>query len=156
MIVRVVPLVLVTALAPACFLFKPSAAAPSTAPDGSSGEPAPASTAWGAEPAEATAASPSSTAAPETAAAPTPPGPVSVTLRNTCKQNVKVFFGDKPKFGSGRYSSMSSNSSTSATFQPGDMFWIVDDGENGISSVTVQSGMRQIEILDGCTALRAG
>jgi len=77
-----------------------------------------------------------------------------VTLRNSCKQTVKVFFGDKPKFGSGRYSSMSSNSLTSATFQPGDMLWIVDDGQNGLSAVTVAEGMREIEILEGCTGMR--
>jgi hypothetical protein len=153
MIARLVALALFTALAPACFLFQPSTAAPTTAPDGSApaGAAAPSSS---GEPAERTigGGGPETAAAP--ASAPTPAGPVSVTLRNTCKQNVKVFFGDKPKFGSGRYSSMSSNSSTSATFQPGDMFWIVDDGQNGLSSVTVASGMREIEIVDGCTGMR--
>lgn len=100
--------------------------------------------------AEARAASSSSGASSAGASS----GPVSVTLRNRCRETVKVFFGDKPKFGSGRYSSMSSNSSTSHSFQPGDMFWIVDDGQNPISSVTVSPGMREIEILDSCTGMR--
>ena len=40
-----------------------------------------------------------------------PAGPVSVTIRSACSKTVKVFYGDKPKFGSGTYSSISSNSS---------------------------------------------
>lgn len=153
MIARLVALALVAALAPACFLFQPSTAAPTTAPDGSTSAGTVAPGASG-EPAERTIGGGAPETASAPASAPTPAGPVSVTLRNSCKQNVKVFFGDKPKFGSGRYSSMSSNSSTSATFQPGDMFWIVDESENGISSVTVAEGMREIEIVDGCTGMR--
>lgn len=133
-----------------CFLFKP-ASPQTTAPE--AGAPS------GAAPSGGDAFAPqpelgAPSSAPASSASAPPPGPVSVTLRNTCKSTVKVFFGDKPKFGSGRYSSMSSNSSTSATFQPGDMFWIVDESENGLSSVTVAEGMREIEILDGCTGMR--
>lgn len=90
---------------------------------------------------------------PPAEAAPAPPKPVSVTLRNTCGETVKVFYGDKPKFGSGTYSSMSSNSSTSHSFMPGDMFWIVDDGQNGVSNVTIAEGTRTVEIQDGCTSM---
>lgn len=89
------------------------------------------------------------------AAAPEPPRPVSVTLRNTCSETVKIFFGDKPKFGSGTYSSLSSNSSTSHSFMPGDMFWIVDESQNGVSSVTIADNTRTVEVGSGCASLNA-
>jgi len=83
-----------------------------------------------------------------------PPRPVSVTIRNGCGETVKLFFGDKPKFGSGRYSSIGGNTSTSHSFMPGDMLWIVDDSQEGLSSVTVSQGARTIEVADGCAGLR--
>ncbi len=131
-----------------CFLFNgtPSTTAPTAAETGNGTEP---TTSAAGEPAVA-AGSPS--AAEPVAAA--PQGPVSVTLRNSCKQTVKVFFGDKPKFGSGTYSSLSSNSVTSHTFAVGDMMWIVDDAENGLSSTSVSANTREIEVLDGCSGLR--
>lgn len=81
------------------------------------------------------------------------PSSVSVTLRNTCSSTVQVFFGDKPKFGSGKYSSLSSNSSTGMSFRPGDMIWIVDDSQNGLASATVSASTRTIEVTSGCTGL---
>jgi hypothetical protein len=84
-----------------------------------------------------------------------PAGPtiVSITLRNTCGQTVDLFFGDKPKFGSGTYSNMSSNSSTSKSMQPGEMIWIVDKSQNGLSSVTIAAGMGTVEITGDCTSI---
>ena len=113
----------------------------------SSGEPA--------APSTSSADAPTPGPAPTTTAAPEPPKPVSVKLRNGCSETVKVFFGDKPKFGSGTYSSLSSNSSTNHSFMPGDMFWIVDEGQNGLSSVTVAENTREIEVRSGCTSLSA-
>jgi hypothetical protein len=86
--------------------------------------------------------------------APASPSVVSVTIRSSCSQTVRVFYGEKPKWGSGTYSTISSNSSTSHSFRPGDMFWIVDDSENGLSSTSVGVGTRQIEILPSCTGFR--
>lgn len=123
------------------------------APAGSASSGAPSSAPTNAEPSGFSSA-PAPEAAPANAA-PEPPKPVSVTLRNTCSETVKVFFGDKPKFGSGRYSSLSSNSSTSHSFMPGDMFWIVDDGQNGVSSVTIGESTRTVEVQSGCTGLSA-
>jgi hypothetical protein len=110
----------------------------------------------------ATAGAPGSTSATNTptagseaksaAKAPSEPTTVSVTLRNSCSKTVKVFFGDKPKFGSGRYSSLSSNSRTNQTFKPGDQLWIVDDGQNGVESVKVEAGMKEIEVASSCDA----
>jgi hypothetical protein len=84
-----------------------------------------------------------------------PAGPVSVTIRSACSQTVKVFFGDKPKYGSGTYSSISSNSVQSHSFQPGDMMWIVDESENGLGSTSVSAGTRELEIGSGCTSIMA-
>ncbi len=93
---------------------------------------------------------------PAATSTPAPARPVSVTLRNTCGETVKIFFGDKPKFGSGTYSSLSGNASTSHSFMPGDMFWIVDESQNGVSSFTVADGTRKIEVDSGCASLRGG
>lgn len=84
--------------------------------------------------------------------APPPSGPVHVTIRSQCPDTVKVFYGDKPKFGSGTLSSISSNSVNSHTFQPGDMFWIVDGSENGITSTTVDERTDTIEINRDCAS----
>ncbi len=90
-------------------------------------------------------------AAPPSSGPPAPSGPVSVTLRNSCRETVPLFFGDNPGFGSGTYSSLSSNTVTSRSFSEGDMIWIVDDSRRGISSVTVSRGSRTIEITSACT-----
>lgn len=81
------------------------------------------------------------------------PSSVSVTIRNSCGKTVKVFFGNKPKFGSGTYSTASSNSVQSHSFRPGDLFWIVDQSENGLASVEVKDTTREIEIRGGCSEL---
>jgi len=110
-------------------------------------------------PAASSTESPTPENAPEAAeqnesAAPSTPSTVSVTLRNGCSDTVKVFFGDKPKFGSGRYSSLSGNSRSNHTFEPGDQLWIVDDSQNGIESVTIEEGMREVEVTSSCDAFR--
>jgi hypothetical protein len=104
------------------------------------------------EPMPASYASGSSAAS---SAAPAPQGPVSVTIRSACPKTVKVFYGDKPKFGSGTYSSISSNSVQSHSFRQGDMFWIVDDSENGLGSTSIGPGTRELEISASCTSINA-
>lgn len=95
------------------------------------------------------AASSANNAAPVQAA----PVVVSVTLRNTCSNTVRVFYGDKPKFGSGTTSSLSGNSSTSRQMKPGEMVWIVDESDNGLASATVSASTRTIEVTSSCTGL---
>ncbi|MBI1946275.1 MAG: hypothetical protein HYS27_11290 [Deltaproteobacteria bacterium] len=80
-------------------------------------------------------------------------GPVSVQIRCTCSKTVPVFYGDKPKYGSGTRSSCSSNSVSSKSFGVGDMMWLIDESENGLGSVTVSSSTRTIEV--GCTSISA-
>lgn len=102
--------------------------------------------------------SPSPSPAPAAApapAAPAAPTVVSVRLRNTCPETVKLFFGDKPKFGSGTYSSLGSNTSTSKSMRPGDMIWLVDDSQNGLSSVSIGNRSMTVEVTSSCTGFTA-
>ena len=98
----------------------------------------------------------SSSSSPSSPSDPGPSGPVivSVSLKNDCSETVKLFFGDKPKFGSGRYSSIGSNTRTSQQMQEGDMVWIVDDGQNGIASHTVTSASRDLRIGSDCRSFQ--
>jgi hypothetical protein len=80
---------------------------------------------------------------------------VSFTLRNKCGQTVKLFFGDKPKFGSGTSSTLNSNTSRNESMSAGDMIWIVDDSGNGVSSFTASPGVRDVEIGPGCSGFSA-
>lgn len=91
------------------------------------------------------------------AAAPAAPQVVSVTLHNDCDHTVKLFLGDKPKFGSGTNTSLGSNTTTSYQMKPGDMIWITDDSENGLSSTSIGGGSSQrINITSSCTGFGPG
>src|SRR3954463_7117352 len=96
---------------------------------------------------------PGTPASASSSSEPAAPSSVSVTIRSSCSQTVKVFFGDKPKFGSGTYSSISSNSVQSHTFRPGDQLWIVDESENGLGSTSVSANTRELEIGSSCTSI---
>ncbi len=87
--------------------------------------------------------------------APATSGPVSVTIRSECPSTVKVFYGNKPKFGSGTTSSISSNSVNSHSFRAGDMMWVVDEHDNGMGNVSVSPGTREIRIGRDCRSVSA-
>jgi len=76
-----------------------------------------------------------------------------VTIRSSCSSTVRVFYGSKPKYGSGTTSSISSNSVNSHTFQPGDMMWTVDASDNGLGSVTVSGSVHEIQIESDCRSI---
>ena len=78
---------------------------------------------------------------------------VSVTIRSSCGSTVPVFYGDKPKYGSGTTSSVSSNSVSSHTFRVGDMMWVVDESGNGLGSATISESTRTLEISSSCTSI---
>ena len=86
---------------------------------------------------------------------PSGPKTVSVSIKNECRQTVKLFYGKKPKFGSGTYSSLGSNTRTSKSMREGDMIWLVDDGQNGLGAVSVSSATRNVEILRSCNGIVA-
>ncbi len=114
-----------------------ASSSPATSSGGASSEPAP----------------PPST----NASAPAAPQVVSVTLHNDCEHTVKLFLGDKPKFGSGTNTSLGSNTTTSYQMKPGDMIWITDDSENGLSSTSIGGGSSQrITITSACTGFGPG
>ncbi|MCB9760221.1 MAG: hypothetical protein H6739_10335 [Alphaproteobacteria bacterium] len=97
-----------------------------------------------------TTSSPSSSSSSSSSSTSSTPSTVSVRLKNGCSETVRLFFGDKPKYGSGRYTTLGANNITSESMRPGDMIWIVDSSDNGISSVTVGPGASDVEITSGC------
>ncbi|HEY1558047.1 MAG TPA: hypothetical protein VGF94_24625 [Kofleriaceae bacterium] len=103
------------------------------------------------------AASSSDPSGPPPATAPAGPQVVSVELHNDCANTVKLFLGEKPKFGSGTNTSLGSNTTTSYQMKPGDMIWIIDDGENGVSSTTIggNSGSLRLRITSGCNGFES-
>ena len=104
-----------------------------------------------------TPASSESGGPPPTSNAPSAPQVVSVTLHNDCSNTVKLFLGEKPKFGSGTNTSLGSNTTTSYQMKPGDMIWITDDSENGLSSTSIGGGSSQsIRIMPSCTGFGPG
>lgn len=94
----------------------------------------------------------------QNASAPAGPVVVSVELHNDCDHTVKLFLGEKPGFGSGTQTSLGSNTTTSYQMKPGDMIWITDDSENGLSSTSIGGGggMQRIKIMSSCTGFGPG
>jgi hypothetical protein len=82
------------------------------------------------------------------------PKTVSVTIRSACSKTVPVFYGDKPKFGSGTRSTVSSNSVSNKTFEPGDMMWVTDDKEEGLASAKIEEGTKELEIGSDCRSIK--
>ncbi|MBF5067094.1 hypothetical protein G6O45_28215, partial [Salmonella enterica subsp. enterica serovar Istanbul] len=74
-----------------------------------------------------------------------------------CPKTTPVFYGDKPKFGSGTKSSIGSNTTTTATRKSDGTLtiWIIDEQENGISSVHVEASTRRVEIDRTCRQITA-
>ena len=74
----------------------------------------------------------------------------SLSLKNNCKKTVKLFLGNKPKFGSGTSTSISANTISSYSGREGDLIWIVDERDNGLSSLSPR-GSQRIQITEGCS-----
>ncbi len=75
----------------------------------------------------------------------------SLSLKNECKETVRLFYGQKPKFGSGTYSSIGANTLQSKSGSVGDMIWIVDKSDNGISSYMPRAGSQNVVITPSCS-----
>jgi hypothetical protein len=97
------------------------------------------------------------TAAPAPAAARAPATPTTVEVHNDCGRTVNVFYGDKPKFGSGTKSAIGANTTTSASRKPDGTLevWIITDNEDPIASATVTATTRRVTIDRSCNALVA-
>jgi hypothetical protein len=75
----------------------------------------------------------------------------SLSLKNNCSRTVRLFIGDKPKYGSGRYTTVSANSISSYSGFAPQTFWIVDDRDNGLSSWVAGPGSHNMQITSSCT-----
>ena len=83
--------------------------------------------------------------------------PTTVEIHSDCSKTVPVFYGEKPKFGSGTKSSVSSNS-TSSQGRNSDgtlTVWIIDEQENGVASVRVTPTTKRVEIDSSCKRISA-
>ena len=78
----------------------------------------------------------------------TSPTPISVSfsLTNTSAENVRIFIGDTPKYGSGTTGNVSGNSVERRTAKVGDQICIVDASDNPISCTTVSQSMGDVVI----------
>jgi hypothetical protein len=85
-----------------------------------------------------------------------PGGPTgfSLSLKNNCSKTVNLFLGRDPKFGSGTRTSLGSNTISSYSGGPGDMIWLVDEHDNGISSIS-PTGNQTMQILPSCSGFGA-
>ncbi len=81
------------------------------------------------------------------------PERVSFTLRSSCSKTVSVFFGQTPKYGSGRTTPVGGNSVQNESLNAGDMLWLVDGSGNGLSSVSISTSTHEVEIGSSCTSL---
>jgi hypothetical protein len=94
---------------------------------------------------------------PGTAPTSSAPIPTTIELHSDCSRTLPVFYGEKPKFGSGTKSSIGSNTTTSVG-RNGDgtlTIWIIDEQENGIASVHVTPDTKRVEIDGSCSSIRA-
>ena len=74
----------------------------------------------------------------------------SLSLKNSCPKTVRLFLGNKPKFGSGTTTTLGANTISSYSGRAGDMIWIVDDHDNGMSSLS-PSGSQRMQITPSCS-----
>ena len=104
-------------------------------------------------PAAATAPTynPTPAATSNTPSAPAQPQFASVTLKNNCRETVKLFKGDKPRGSSGTWTSIGANTIQSMSGSAGDTIWIVDAGGNGVSAYTYSGGSQRIQITQSCS-----
>lgn len=79
----------------------------------------------------------------------------SVTVISECSRTVRVFYGRKPKYGSGTESTVSGNSRSSAYRGPDGAFvmWLIDESGNGIASAEAGPSQREVVIQPSCTSL---
>ena len=113
---------------------------------------------YASAPASSSESAPPPGSSSSSSSAPAAPQVISVSLHNDCPNTVKLFLGEKPKFGSGTNTSLGSNTTTSYQMKPGDMIWITDDSENGLSSTSIGGGntFQSIRIMPSCTGFGPG
>jgi hypothetical protein len=98
-------------------------------------------------------------AAESSPASPSAPVPTSVELHNDCANTVPLFLGSgdgKPGFSSGTKTSIESNSTESFPRNPDGTvtIWIIDNSENGITSLKVTPDITKVSV--NCSTLTPG
>ncbi len=104
-----------------------------------------------------TSSTPASATDGATPSTPSAPVPTMVDLRNECSKTVRLFIGEKPKFGSGKTTTLGSNTTTSEGRKADgtQMIWVVDDKDNGLASANVVPTTKKVVIESSCTAIHA-
>ena len=74
----------------------------------------------------------------------------SLTLHSDCAATVKLFVGEKPKFGSGTSTTIASNNTQSFTIQAGKSIWIVGASDEGVAEYVGQAGTHRMKIPSTC------
>lgn len=99
------------------------------------------------------------TPSPESAAASSPstPVPTTVEVHSDCSKTTRLFIGQKPKFGSGKTTTIGSNTTMSEgrNADGTQMIWIVDDSDNGLASAVVTVATKKVVVDSSCTAIHA-
>jgi hypothetical protein len=92
-----------------------------------------------------------------TSSAPSGFVPSTITVHSDCPHTLPLFIGERPKWGSGTKTSISSNTTTTFGRHPDGTatVWIIDDSENGIASAHASPSTQRIEIGRNCTAISA-
>jgi hypothetical protein len=103
--------------------------------------------------------SPAGAPSPESAAASSPstPVPTTVEVHSDCSKTTRLFIGQKPKFGSGKTTTIGSNTTMSEgrNADGTQMIWIVDDSDNGLASAVVTVATKKVVVESSCTAFHA-
>jgi len=125
-----------------------TAADPNAAPPPSDGESSGSTAAATPAPESGTPAAPST---------PSTPIPVSVEVHSDCSKTTRLFIGQKPKFGSGKTTTIGSNTTMSEgrNADGTQMIWIVDDSDNGLASAVVAVSTKRVVVESSCTAIHA-
>jgi hypothetical protein len=83
-------------------------------------------------------------------------GHYSLRLKNRCRRTVRLFIGRKPRFSSGRNTSLSGNTVTSYSGFAPQTIWIVGPSGRGISSYALGPGRHQLVITRSCMGFAHG
>ena len=77
----------------------------------------------------------------------------TVTLRNNCARRVVFYIGQQPGEGDGRYMTLGSTNMISPRLRLGDLVWLLDEKQVGLTSVAVSGRTSEIEVAESCAGL---
>lgn len=83
-------------------------------------------------------------------------GSYSLRLKNRCRRTVRLFIGRKPRFSSGRNTSLGGNTVTSYSGFAPQTIWIVGSSGRGVSSYALGAGRHELVITRSCMGFARG